>query len=81
MGSGFFVPALAVNGLLPGRVLNWLYFLFVTGFLVNLLLWKARWSPWLQLPEAAVRPARSLVLASAFSAMFFAGNPCSEPQT
>jgi hypothetical protein len=74
LSSGFLVPGLAVNGLLPGRVLNWLYLLFVAGLFANLLLWKAHW-PQLTLPQRARRPVCSAILAAAFAAMFFAGNP------
>ena len=68
MASGFFLPSMALNGLLPGRVLNWLYFLFVTGLFVNLLLWKAHWGP-VEVPRL-----RSAVLVCAFASVLFAGN-------
>jgi hypothetical protein len=72
--GNFLVSVWSANGVLSGRVLNWLYFLSILGGLVNLLLWKPAQIA-TEPSRALGLPIRSCVMVGAFAAMLFAGNP------
>ena len=69
--AGFFIPGWATGGLMAGRLLNWLYLLFLSSLLVHLLLWKAT----RKIPIAANENLRSAAQVLLFVAMLAAGNP------
>ena len=69
--AGFLIPGWATGGVIPGRLLDFLYLLFLTALLANLLLWKAGRKPEI----ASTVDIRGAVTALLFVAMFAAGNP------
>ena len=72
---GFLIPAWANGGLMPGRLLNWLYLVFLSTLLAILLLLKPAWNLAAWNPEELPRWVRSAALAAMFVAMAALGNP------
>jgi hypothetical protein len=68
--AGFFIPGWGTGGLMAGRLLNWLYLLFLAALLVHLLLWKAT----RQTGIAVSGNLRSAARVLFFGAMLVAGN-------
>lgn len=70
LAAGFGALSWATNGVVPGRVLDWLFFVFLLTVVASVLLVKPEAPPaW-----AGLR-GRSLLLAAFFLSLFAAGNP------
>jgi hypothetical protein len=69
--AGFLIPAWATGGVVAGRLLDFLYLIFLTTVLVSVLLWKAARKTGI----AVNLRLRSAITVALFAAMFAAGNP------
>ena len=67
IAAGFLIPAWASGGVMPGRLLNWLYLILITAVLGSALLLKPVW--------VHPRWLRSAALAATFLAAAYVGNP------
>ena len=69
LSTGFLISAWAADGVMPGRLLNWLYLVFLATVFASLALRKPGWN------LTAPRWALPVALTGTFVAMLAAGNP------